>query len=187
MKKILIATLFALVSAAPAFADSFASMSYRFEDPVGGAANRQGYQVNFGTDVVKGLKADVFSESLFTDGNGANQTRLELGLTPSVDFNYGITAYARVAAGEKFIPGDKFAYYSVEPGVKYAVSPALAVKVGYRFRDAFDPTANADLTRTWKLGAEYSVSKTQAVIFGIDRARGDSDYTGANVGYLVRF
>ena len=186
MKKILIASLFALVSAAPAFADSFASMSYRFEDPTGGGANRQGYQMNLGTDVVKGLKADVFSESLFTNNNGANQTRLEAGLTPNVDFNGGINLYTRVAVGEKFIPGDRFSYYSVEPGVGYALSPDLTVKAGFRFRNAFD-TANADLTRTWKLGAEYSVTKTQSVVMGLDKAYGDSEYTGVNVGYKVKF
>jgi outer membrane autotransporter protein len=94
--------------------------------------------------------------------------------------------YGRGAVGEKFKTASNYTYYSVEPGVKYAVTPALSVKGGYRYRAATD-SANADTTRTWRAGVEYAVNKNYFVGLGYDRVRGDSNYNATNVSVGFKF
>jgi hypothetical protein len=79
-----------------------------------------------------------------------------------------------------------YTYYSIEPGIKYALTDAVSVKAGYRFRDAFNDSYN-EKTNTVRFGAEYAVAKDQALTLGIDRSYGASDFIGYNAGYMFKF
>lgn len=187
MKKIVIATIFACLTGAAFAGDNVAGIEYKYEDPRGAGTAQQGYEFTFGTKVLKDVGVDLKGENMYTNGNGTNTSKIEVGVTPSVNFNYGLTGYVRGAVGERFIPGERFSYYSVEPGVRYALNDKAAVKVGYRFRDAFDNTANQYLTRTWRLGAEYAVTKDGTVFAGFDRQEGDNNNNVVSVGYKIGF
>jgi hypothetical protein len=190
MKKILIALgLVALASVASA-QDSVVQLGYKYQDTNSNyGANAQGYNFLLGTNVNKNLGVDVYSESLFTENNGANSTRLEAGLTPSTTIGAtGLSVYSRVAVGQKFIPGNNFTYWSVEPGVKYALSEKLTAKASFRFRNAFD-TANNDTSRTETAGLEYALTKTSYIGGFVAHVSGDSTQNGNQVmaTYGVKF
>jgi hypothetical protein len=186
MKKFALALLFASIAGSAMAGDNWVSLGYKFEDNLNGA-NRNGYQFQLGSNVHKNLAIDVAGENLYTDGNGSNTSRIEGAVTPKYDIGSGFSVYTRGAVGQKYLPGDNFSYYSVEPGVKYAVSDAFAVKAGYRFRNAFDSDKNADLTRTYRLGGEYAITKETAVSVNFDRADGDSRYNGVTAAYTIKF
>ena len=187
MKKIVIATIFACLAGAAFAGDNVAGIEYKFEDPRGSGSNQHGYEFTLGTKVLKDVAVDLKGENMYTDNNGANTSKIEVGVTPSVNFNYGLTGYVRGAVGERFVPGDRFGYYSVEPGVRYAVNDKAAVKLGWRYRDAFDNAANQYLTRTWRLGAEYAVTKDGTAFAGFDRQEGDVNSNVVSVGYKIGF
>jgi len=62
----------------------------------------------------------------------------------------------------------------------------LTVKAGWRHRDALD-NANADQTRSWRLGADYALTKNYSVAVGYDRVRGDSNYNAVNTSLNFKF
>jgi hypothetical protein len=96
--------------------------------------------------------------------------------------------YTRAAIGEKFTNTSNFSYYSVEPGVTAPIgSTGLTARVGYRFRNAFDPSANADTTRTWRAGLSYDLTKKDTIGVRYDRVRGDSNADGIAVNYTRSF
>jgi len=189
MKKLLIALSMLVASATSMAQNNVVQIGYKYQDTNSNAgANGQGYNFLLGSSLNKNVAADIYSESFFTEGNGANATRLETGLTGKTDIATGLIVYTRVAVGQKFIPGSNFTYYSVEPGVKYALTDKLAVKASFRFRNAVD-TDNNDTSRTQTVGAEYALGKTRYVSAGVSHITGDGTQNGNQfvVAYGVRF
>jgi opacity protein-like surface antigen len=139
-----------------------------------------------GTDLNKTFKADFSLRQKTDTDNDLSDNRLEAGLTGTVPVIGGLSAYTRAGVGEKFKSSTNYTYYSVEPGVRYAVTPSLSVKAGYRYRAAVD-SANADTTRAWRMGAEYALTKNYFVGVGYDRVRGDSDYNAINASVGFKF
>ncbi len=184
MKFLALATALA---ASTAFAGGFGSVEYSDRDGVNGAADARATKVTMGTDINQLLKADVSLRQKTNTDNDLSDTRLEAGLTATQAIGgTGLSLYSRGALGEKFKTSSNYTYYSVEPGVKYAVTPSLSVKAGWRYRAATD-SANADTTRTWRVGAEYALSKNYFVGLGYDRVRGDSEYNATNVNVGFKF
>lgn len=185
MKKLIAMALF--LAAGTAFAGGFGSVEYSDRDGVNGGSDARATKVTMGTDINQMLKADVSLRQKTNTDNDLSDTRLEAGLTATQPVGAsGLSIYGRGAVGEKFKTSANHSYYSVEPGVKYAVTPALSVKAGYRYRAALDST-NADTTRTYRLGAEYALSKNYFVGLGYDRVRGDSEYNATNVTVGFKF
>lgn len=182
MKKIIV--LAALLAAGTAFAGGFGAVEYSSRDGVNGNADARATKVTMGTDINSTFKADFSLRQKTNTDNDLSDTRLEAGLTGSVPVVGSLTGYGRVAVGEKFKSSTNYTYYSVEPGVKYTVTPELSVKLGYRYRAASD-TVNADTTRTWRTGAEYAITKNYFVGLGYDQVRGDSNYNATN--FIVGF
>ena len=183
-KFVLIAALLASTSA---FADGFGAIEYSNRSGVNGASDSDAIKLTVGTEVTKGITADVSLRQKTDDSSkDLKDTRLEGGLTFAAPSTAGFTPYVRTAVGEKFTTTDNFSYYSVEPGVKYAVSDDLSLKLGWRYRDALN-TSNADQTRTWRVGANYALTKTYSVGLGYDRVRGDSEYNAVNVSLGMKF
>jgi opacity protein-like surface antigen len=196
MKKTLIATLIAGLSfGTVALAEegkNFAHIQYTFRDTVSdnkADPNRQGVNFTIGRKVLDNLTIDLgeqFRTERLNNDNGVSTTRLETGATYTYGLVKGIELYTRGGLGYKVTSTDDYSYYSVEPGVKYTLTNALAVKAGYRFRDAFSDSYN-EKTNTVRVGAEYAIAKDQALTLGIDRSYGASDFIGYNAGYAIKF
>jgi predicted porin len=187
MKKILaMALIVASTLVTSAYAGGFGSIEYSSRDGVDGTADARATKVTVGTDLNQTFKADFSLRQKTDTDNDLGDTRLEAGLTGTVPVAGSLSAYTRVGVGEKFKSSTNYSYYSVEPGIKYAVTPALSVKLGYRHRAALD-SVNADTTNAWRVGAEYAITKNYFVGVGYDRVRGDSNYNATNVNVGFKF
>lgn len=184
MKKFIVLAMMAMSSAA--FAGGFGAVEYSSRDGVDGTADARATKVTMGTDLNQTFKADFSLRQKTDTDNDLGDTRLEAGLTGTVPVANGLSAYGRLGMGEKFKSSTNYTYYSVEPGVKYAVTPELSVKAGYRYRAAMD-SVNADTTRAWRVGAEYALTKNYFVGLGYDQVRGDSNYNATNVSVGFKF
>ena len=178
MKKFILLAM--LLAAGTTFAGGFGSVEYSGRDGVNGNSDARATKVTMGTDINSTFKADFSLRQKTDTDNNLSDTRFEGGLTGSVPVAGSLTGYGRVAYGEKFKSSTNYGYYSVEPGVKYAVTPQVSVKLGYRYRAAMD-SANADTTRTWRTGVEYALTKNYFVGLGYDQVRGDSEYNATNL------
>jgi long-subunit fatty acid transport protein len=170
--------------------DSFVHGQYTFRDGIAGdsdAANRQGINLTVGRNIGYGITLDAGAQVRNENGtNGRDTTRLETGATYQFDLTKDVAFYTRGALGYKLTDEDDSAYYSVEPGVRLQVTKPLSVRVGYRYRTAFNDEI-FDKTNTVRVGAEYDINKTNTVTLGIDRSYGDSEFVGINIGYAVKF
>ena len=184
MKKYLV--MAALLAAGSAFAGGFGSVEYSSRDGVDGTADARATKVTVGTDLNQTFKVDFSLRQKTDTDNNLSDNRLEAGLTGAFPVAGGLSTYGRVATGEKFKSSTNYGYYSVEPGVKYAVTPALSVKVGYRYRAALD-SDNADTTRSWRTGVEYAFTKNYFLGLGYDQVRGDSNYNAMNASVGFKF
>ena len=187
MFKKLLALTFVLVSGA-AMAGGFGGVEYNYVDGIGASkgVTSNGYTVTLGTNVAPSTAVELKTSFARVDSVGSTGNALEAGITQSYGLGNGITAYARGALGKLWTNGADLTYYSVEPGLKYAATPALTLSAGYRFRDS----TNSDKvfkTNTVRLGGEYALSKTSAITVGYDRYYGDTEANGLNVGYAFKF
>lgn len=196
MKQTLIAavlatTAFTAQAAQPVSApDSFVHGQYTFRDAIAGQsddANRQGINLTVGRNIGYGITLDAGAQIRNENGaNGRDSTRLETGATYQFGLTNDIAVYTRGAVGYKLTDQADSTYYSVEPGVKLQVTQPLNVRVGYRYRTAFNDNI-FDKTNTVRVAAEYDLNKTNTLTLGVDRAYGDSEFLGVNVGYAVKF
>ncbi len=188
MKKFVIATVLALTAGLASAQGNFGGIEYNYREGYGAdkGTDQNGYTLTLGTSVAKDTTVDLKSVFRRTDGSGDITNRLEAGLTRNLDIGNGFAGYGRVAIGEKWNEGTNFSYYSIEPGVKYAVTPSLGVKVGYRYRDSFADNKDYQ-SNTLRLGADYAVGKNSSVSIGYDRFYKDQEFNGLNLGYNIKF
>lgn len=191
MKQTLIAAVLAsLALTAHADGHNFVHGQYTFRDSIAGQtdnANRQGVNLTVGRNIGYGISLDGGVQVRNENGsNGRDTTRLETGATYQYGLTQDVTLYTRGALGYKLTDTADSTYYSIEPGVKFQVTQPLNVRVGYRYRTAFSDSI-FDKTNTVRVGAEYALDKTQSLTLGVDRAYGDSEFLGVNVGYAVKF
>lgn len=182
MKKLSLAVLMALSFAANA-ADNFGHIQLVHRSTTGddaGSPNRNGANITLGHKLEKNFSLDFNGQ--YREQNGDNKdatTRLEIGATPQNE-----RFYVRGALGVK-TNDESHLYYSIEPGLRWTLSPKLTAKTAYRYRDAFS-SAN-DQTHTARLGLEYAVTDLQSITAGYDRSFGDSEWNGLSLGYAVKF
>lgn len=195
MKKTVLTTALAVLGLASVTAwaaepQNFVHGQYTFRDTIAGQsdnANRQGINLTVGRNIGYGITLDAGAQVRNENGsNGADTTRLETGATYQTEIVKHVAFYTRGALGYKLTDQEDSTYYSVEPGIRVQLLQPLSVRVGYRYRTAFNDSI-FDKTNTVRIGAEYAFTPTQAVTLGIDRAYGDSEYVGVNVGYAVKF
>jgi opacity protein-like surface antigen len=191
MKKLVLALILAITATTAVAADNFAHVQYTLRDTVADDKdnpNRQGANFTLGRTVYPGVTIDVnsqFRTERLNSDTGSSSQRLEAGVSYAVNLTNDISVYTRGALGHKFTATEDHTYYSIEPGIKARLTEPLAVKVGYRYRDATNSAA--DQTNTLRLGAEYEIGKNQLLTAGIDRSWGDSEFIGYNAGYVVKF
>ncbi len=194
MKKTLLALTLALASTFAMAEDNFVHVQYTFRDTIGsnqGDTNRQGINLTLGRNINQNWQVDIgeqFRTEKFNEDKGAgnNTTRLEAGTTYTQPLNNMFSLYTRGAVGYKLTADQDHSYYSVESGANIHVTEPLTLRVGYRYRDSFSQEY-FDKTNTVRLGAQYALNKTSFLSAGVDRAYGDSEFLGVNLGYGVRF
>lgn len=194
MKKIALAVALLLSSITAQAEDNFAHLQYTLRDTIAGDQgnpNRQGINFTLGHNFNKNWQVDIgeqFRTEKFNEKNGAgnNTTRLEAGTTYTQPLNDMFSLYTRGAIGYKLTANQDYSYYSLESGANIHVTEPLTLRVGYRYRDSFSQEY-FDKTNTVRLGAQYALNKTSFLSAGVDRAYGDSQFLGINLGYGVRF
>lgn len=182
MKKILALAVIAASSAA--FAGS-ATLEAQSGSGRNGAADSNVISLTVGQKFTPSLAGDVGFTSAQQSGNKALETRAELGLTYSRPVG-AVNVYVRGGVGQRYIDGADNAYFSVEPGVSYAITPQLAAHAGYRYRTAFD-SGKFDETGTIRVGVDYALTSTDAIGLRLDRVRGDVNQNVLALNYTRSF
>lgn len=186
MKKITLSVLLALSALTATAAE--VRLEAQDANGQGSTASQTVYEIGIKESINKNFAGDIAVKNYRTNNTDILSTRYEAGLTGSVPVG-PVSAYTRVAVGEKFVSGSGgVSYYSVEPGVVAPIAfvPGLALSVGYRFQDTFADNKN-DTTRTWRSKLGYDLTKTSTVYIGYDQQRGDSEQNITKVGYIHRF
>jgi opacity protein-like surface antigen len=188
MKKSLIATLIAgLAFGTVVMAeDSYIKLEGVHYNYTNAANDQAGINLQIGTAIGNGFKADVKQEFRHEDNTGKTSNRFEGGLTYEAKVYDKIGVSLRGALGEKYASNSNFGYYLVEPGISYALTDALKLKASYRYRDAINDSV-ADRTNTYKVGADYDINKTTFVTGSVGRTTGDKEYTSIQGGVGIRF
>jgi opacity protein-like surface antigen len=187
---LLLAALLAMAGVAQAdVVAPYAGVQYQYQAGRSGTADAQVGTFTVGNRFSSGFAAELVGES--SDKKNTTQAltdKVELAAVASTTLG-PVTGYARVAFGDDIVSGaSAFPYYSVEPGVKLAVSSDTTVKLGYRLRNATDTDANhAFHTQTVRVGVEQSLTKALTLTAGADRSYGDSKYNSVQVGLVARF
>jgi opacity protein-like surface antigen len=188
MKKSLIATLIAgLAFSTVALAESsyikLEGVHYNYTNKPN---DKNGFNLQVGTEIGNGIKLDVKNEFRVEENAHKSSNRLEAGATYEARVYDKIGVSLRGSIGEKYADDTNYGYYTIEPGVSYALTDALKLKASYRLRDAFSDS-HADRTNTYKVGADYDLNKTAYVTGSIGRTTGDSEYTSIQGGVGIRF
>jgi opacity protein-like surface antigen len=188
MKKSLIATLIAgLAFSTVALAESsyikLEGVHYNYTNKPN---DKNGFNLQVGTEIGNGIKLDLKNEFRVEENAHKNSNRLEAGATYEAKVYDKIGVSLRGSIGEKYADDTNYGYYTIEPGVSYALTDALKLKASYRLRDAFSDS-HADRTNTYKVGADYDLNKTAYVTGSIGRTTGDSEYTSIQGGVGIRF
>jgi len=79
-----------------------------------------------------------------------------------------------------------FSYYTVEPKAEYFLTNQLSLLASWRYRDSFSE-GNEYLTRTWKAGFGYDVTKKDLVEVKYFQQRGDYKSNGVALEYTRGF
>ena len=182
MKNIL--AILAIATASTAFAGSVSIEGRKIDN--NSSADQTQYKLTVKEKITKLLDGDLSFSNTVTDGTGALGTRIEGGVTGTTQQVGPVAGYVRIAAGQKFSNTTDFSYYAIEPGVLIPMGNFTG-KIGYRYRSAFDSTANGDQTNTWRAGVSYAVTKKDAVGIRFDSVRGDSNQKIWAVGYTRGF
>ena len=104
----------------------------------------------------------------------------------------GLHLGGRLGVGEVFNGVDQagktvdFGYYTAEPKAEYMITDKLSALASWRFRDSFKEN-NEYLTRTWKAGFGYGVTKKDLVEVKYFKQRGDYKSNGVALEYTRGF
>jgi hypothetical protein len=185
MKKIAIATMFALV-AATASAVEIGAEYQNFEGK-NGTGSSNNYQLSVKEQLNSNLGIDLkATDAISKTTSGISNASYESGVTGKYNLGF-VTPYTRVSVGQWIKSTDNFTYYGVEPGVLVPIaSTGLTASVGWRYRNSFHDV-NEFETRTWRAKISYAVTKTDNIYVGYDRMRGDIQANVGLVGYSHSF
>jgi len=185
LKIVFMATLLAMTGAA--FAQSSVTVVYGVQEGV--PSGVQSHITNFvgRTAINKNFTVDGGIYATTADVARSITNRYEIGATGGYDLTSIIRGDVRVATGMKAVSAQQdFGYYSVEPGVN-AKFGDITTRIAYRFRTAYDSTANADTSNTMRYSVGYNVTKQDRVSVGYDRVRGDGANNSTTVSYTRAF
>ena len=196
MKKIF--AILALAATTSVFADS--GVSFEFE------RERGTKEPHTMTNTVKvapyvkldnGVKLDLQFGGSRDDGtvsgnNNALENTVEARAQKLFEVYPGLKLGARLGVGQVINGVNSagktvdFGYYTVEPKAEYAITDKLSALASFRFRNGFSDSDNY-LTRTYKAGAGYAVTKQDVVEVKYFQKRGDWNTNGVELGYTRSF
>ena len=185
MKKIL--AILAVAISGSVYAAS-ATVEYQDQTGVKGTTDSSLYLFSVSENINKNFSAGLTTNFGAKDSNGAvSNSRIEGSVTGKTTVGL-FSPYMRVAAGQKFTTVTNYTYYSVEPGVTAPLgNTGVTARLGYRYRTAFDSTANADTTNTWRLGMSYALTKQDTIGIRYDQVRGDTNQNNVAFNYTRSF
>jgi len=160
-----------------ASAQSSMTIGYAVQDDVSPAVQKHVNSIKVQTRLFGNVDGDIGISATTADVANTISNRYEAGLTYSQALTSFASASVRGAYGYKQSSGkSEFDYYSVEPAVTVKTPvEGLSAKVGYRIRDAVNPSANAaDRNNTVRYQVAYALTKQDKVAVGYDIQRGDS-------------
>jgi hypothetical protein len=124
--------------------------------------------------------------------NNALENQVEARVQKLWEVLPSLKAGARVSVGE-MVNGSNtagktvdFAYYTIEPKASYALTKDLSLAAAWRYRNALTDTVNYQ-TRTWKIGADYALTKKDEIGTRYLVKRGDSNSNGVELIYSRSF
>jgi hypothetical protein len=185
MKKIL--AILAMAISGSVYAAS-ATVEYQDQTGVKGTTDSSLYLLSVSESINKNFSAAITSNFGAKDSTGAvSNSRIEGSVTGKTTIGL-FSPYVRLGVGEKFTTTTNYPYYSVEPGVTAPLgNTGLTARLGYRYRTAFDSSAFADTTNTWRLGMSYAVTKQDTVGIRYDQVRGDTNQNNLAFNYTRHF
>ncbi len=187
MKLKLLVAATALAITTLASAQSSMTVTYGVKDTE--TTNIQSHVANLSvkTRAFNNIDVDAAINTDTTDVSRGVTNRYELGVTQGMQLSPVLRGDVRVATGLKQKSGTQdFSYYSVEPAVSAKFGDFNA-RVAYRFRDAYDSTANADRSNTMRYSVGYAITKKDALRLGYDVQRGDGANTQTTIAYTRSF
>jgi hypothetical protein len=196
MKKIL--AILAIFAATTAFAENGINLEFERE--------RGTQDPNTMTNTVKvapyvkfdnGIKADIQLGASRDDGqvsgnNNPITNTAEARVQKLFEVYPGLHLGGRLGIGEVFngVNGagktTDFSYYTAEPKAEYFLTNKLSLLASWRYRDSFSE-GNEYLTRTWKAGFGYDVTKKDLVEVKYFKERGDYKSNGVVLEYTRGF
>ena len=196
MKKIF--AILALAFTASAFAESGVNFEFERERGTTGS-NTMSNTVKVAPFVKldNGVKLDLQFGGSRDDGtvsgnNNALENTVEARAQKMYEVAPGLKLGARLGLGQ-VINGTNsagktvdFGYYTVEPKAEYALTNKLSALASFRFRNGFSDSDNY-LTRTYKAGAGYAVTKQDVVEVQYFQKRGDEKTNGVELAYSRSF
>jgi hypothetical protein len=185
MKKIL--AILTMAISGSVYAAS-ATVEYQDQTGVKETTNSSLYLFSVSENINKNFSAGFTTNFSAKDSTGAvSNSRFEGSVTGRTTGGL-LSPYIRLGAGQKFTTVTNYAYYSVEPGVTATLgNTGLTARLGYRYRTAFDSTANADTTNTWRLGMNYALTKQDTIGIRYDQVRGDTNQNNVAFNYSRSF
>lgn len=176
----------ALLTSTVAMADGhYAGIKVEARDGQEGADDSTAVGLTLGKTFTPTLSGEVYTRTKWDDGQDSNNTRIEGALTVSIPLAGRWSWYTRPAVGEKFVSGNQYTYWSIEPGIKFRLAPAWSLRTGLRFRDSFGE--QAEQTHTYRFAAEYRWTDTSTLSLGLDQQQGVSEHRAVGVGFTQRF
>jgi hypothetical protein len=144
-----------------------------------------------------GIKADIQVGASRDDGqvsgnNNPITNTAEARVQKLVEVYPGLHLGGRLGVGEVFNGVNAagktvdFSYYTAEPKAEYFLTKDLSLLASWRYRDSFSDNNNY-LTRTWKVGFGYDVTKKDLVEVKYFKERGDIKSNGVVLEYTRGF
>lgn len=139
--------------------------------------------VKYNNGVTLDLKTQIQSKE-DTKSNSAN-------IEPRVRYDYKIgmtdlTVWGRLGLGEKITNGDNFGYYTIEPGLTYALAKDASLFISDRYRDSFSDGKNYK-TNTIYVGGSKKLTDVDVATLKLYRKYQDTESNGVEVAYTRWF
>ena len=186
MKKSLI--LLALMSSYAVAADKgFVTLEGEYENIHGTTNDVRSLNVIPGIKLDSGYTLDLKTQIQSKKDDQSNSANIE----PRIRYDYKVgmtdlTVWGRVGLGEKIATGGNFGYYTVEPGITYALAKDTKLFVSDRYRDSFSD-GKGYKTNTIYVGASKDLTDVDTLGLKLYRKYNETESNGVEVAYTRSF
>jgi hypothetical protein len=187
MKKYIVLAALLIAGAAQAQNKGYASFEYYDENNRSTSADNIKGAVVVGMKTPENMDYSLKMESSQAElGNGSISSGIETRVRRTFPNALGMfTPWVGVRLGESIKSSTNFGYYAVEGGLKFPIAGALSGDFGYRYKDAFNTTAQRT-DRVYAL-VSYAVTKEDSVGVRFSRSYGDEEKDSWRLSYTRSF